>query len=47
MKDWVDHPFIFLLIITIGVAGMGAVLAWIFLELGWSGPLSLMKGGIR
>lgn len=41
-----DHPLIFALTITLVVVGMIAVLSWVFLSLGWTGPLSVLKGGI-
>jgi hypothetical protein len=40
-----DHPIVFLLVITLGVVGMISVLSWAFTSLGWSGPLSVLKGG--
>lgn len=40
-----DHPIVFLLVITLGVVGMMAVLSWGFTALGWSGPLAVVKGG--
>lgn len=45
--SWLDHPLIFLIVMTMGVFSMGAVFAWIFYELGLSGPLALMKGGVK
>lgn len=42
-----DHPLIFALTITLVVVGMIAVLSWIFLSIGWTGPLSVLKGGIN
>lgn len=41
-----DHPIVFALSITLVVVGMIAVLSWVFLAFGWSGPLSVLKGGI-
>jgi hypothetical protein len=41
-----DHPLIFVLTITLCVVGMIAVLSWLFTVLGWSGPLSVLKGGV-
>jgi hypothetical protein len=40
-----DHPIIFVLTITLCVVGMIAVLSWAFAGLGWTGPLSVLKGG--
>lgn len=41
-----DHPIVFALSITLVVVGMISVLSWIFMGLGWNGPLSVLKGGI-
>lgn len=41
-----DQPLVFLVIVTMGVIAMMALLSWGFSALGWSGPLSLVKGGI-
>lgn len=41
-----DHPIVFALSITLVVVGMISVLSWLFLALGWSGPLSVLKGGV-
>jgi hypothetical protein len=40
-----DKPVVFLLVITMGVIAMMALLSWGFASLGWTGPLSLVKGG--
>lgn len=42
-----DHPLVFALTITLVVVGMIAVLSWLFLAIGWTGPLSVLKGGIQ
>lgn len=44
--DDLDHPLLFLLIITIGVIGVTSLLSWGFASLGWTGPLGLVKGGV-
>jgi hypothetical protein len=41
-----DQPIIFLFAVTIGVIGMMAVMSWLFVKLKWTGPLSLIKGGV-
>jgi hypothetical protein len=41
-----DQPLIFALSITMVVFGMAAVLSWLFVSLGWTGPLGLLKGGV-
>jgi hypothetical protein len=41
-----DHPLIFLLVITLGVIGMQALLSWGFSSLHWTGPLGLVKQGV-
>lgn len=41
-----DHPIVFALSITLVVVGMISVLSWLFMALGWSGPLSVLKGGV-
>jgi hypothetical protein len=43
--DSLDKPIIFLIVITMGVIAMMALLSWGFSALGWTGPLSLVKGG--
>jgi hypothetical protein len=40
-----DEPIVFLVVVTMGVIAMTALLAWAFSGLGWTGPLSLVKGG--
>jgi hypothetical protein len=42
-----DHPLIFLITISIGVAAMWAVFSLILTKLGWTGPLGLFKGGVQ
>lgn len=41
-----DQPIVFALAITLTVVGMIAVLSWAFAALKWTGPLSLLKGGV-
>lgn len=41
-----DQPIIFLLVISLGVAAVWAILGWILLSVGWTGPLGLFKGGV-
>lgn len=41
-----DHPIVFALSVTLVVVGTISVLSWIFMSLGWNGPLSVLKGGI-
>lgn len=41
-----DHPLIFAITITLIVVGTIAVFSWLFMSLGWVGPLSVLKGGI-
>jgi hypothetical protein len=40
-----DKPIVFLVVVTMGVIAMMALLSWGFSALGWTGPLSLVKGG--
>lgn len=40
-----DHPIVFALTIFLVVVGMIAVTSWVFAALGWTGPLSVLKGG--
>lgn len=40
-----DHPLIFLLVITMGVVALMALGSWGARNLGWTGPLGLLKGG--
>lgn len=41
-----DQPIVFLLVISLGVAAVWAILGWILLSVGWTGPLGLFKGGV-
>jgi hypothetical protein len=41
-----DQPIVFAFAITLTVVGMVAVLSWVFAALKWTGPLSLLKGGV-
>lgn len=41
-----DQPIVFLIIVTLGVIAMMSLLSWAFASLGWTGPLSLVKGGV-
>jgi hypothetical protein len=41
-----DHPIVFALAITLVVVGTIAVLSWAFSAMGWTGPLSVLKGGV-
>ena len=45
LRDDLDHPLIFLFVVTLGVIGFSALLAWFFASLGFTGPLGLVKGG--
>jgi len=42
-----DQPIVFAFAITFTVVGMMALGSWLFAILGWTGPLGLMKGGVR
>lgn len=44
--DKADQPIIFAITITLIVVGMISVWSWAFMSLGWSGPLSVLKGGV-
>ena len=41
-----DHPLVFLVVVTLGVVAMMALASWFFAALGWTGPLGLFKGGV-
>jgi hypothetical protein len=41
-----DQPLVFLILVTFGVIAMMALFSWAFTALGWTGPLSLIKGGV-
>jgi hypothetical protein len=43
--DKLDQPIVFAFTITLIVVGMISVLSWLFLSIGWTGPLSVLKGG--
>ena len=40
-----DQPLVFLILATFGVIAISALMSWGFTALGWTGPLSLVKGG--
>ena len=40
-----DKPIVFALAITLVVVGTISFLGWGFAALGWTGPLSVLKGG--
>lgn len=42
-----DQPLVFAFAITFTVLGMMSVLSWMFATLGWTGPLGLVKGGVK
>lgn len=42
-----DQPIIFAIAITLTVVGGISMLSWLFANLGWTGPLGLMKGGSK
>lgn len=41
-----DHPIVFSFTMAILVIAWMALLGWLFTTLGWTGPLSLVKGGV-
>lgn len=41
-----DHPIIFLIVISLGVAAVWAIISWGLVKAGWTGPLGLFKGGV-
>lgn len=47
MKDWLDHPVIFLFAVSMGVIAFMGLFGVLFTMLGWPGPLSLVKGGVK
>lgn len=40
-----DHPIVFGFTMFLVVVGFIAIFSWIFASLGWTGPLSVLKGG--
>lgn len=46
LKDF-DQPLVFGLSVTFVVIGFMALLSWMFASLNWTGPLGLVKGGVR
>ena len=42
-----DQPLVFAFAITFTVVGMTALLSWGFASLRWTGPLGLLKGGVK
>ena len=42
-----DHPFVFLITITLGVFGMAAFISWGLSSMGLTGPLGIFKGGVQ
>jgi O-antigen/teichoic acid export membrane protein len=43
--DKYDQPIVFAITVTLIVVGMIAVWSWFFMAMGWTGPLSVLKGG--
>lgn len=43
-KDF-DHPIVFLFSVSLGVIAIMALIAWVCVITGFTGPLSLVKGG--
>lgn len=41
-----DHPIVFLLVVSLGVAAVWAIISWALISTGFTGPLGLFKGGI-
>lgn len=41
-----DHPLVFLFVVTLGVVAMMSVISWGLGNIGFTGPLSLFKGGV-
>lgn len=42
-----DQPLVFAFAITFVVIGMMSVLGWFFACMKWTGPLGLVKGGVK
>lgn len=43
LRDALDHPVFFLLVVTIGVICLTKILGWAAKAAGWSGPASLTE----
>jgi len=41
-----DHPVLFLFVVTVGVIALTSVISYAANKFGWSGLLSLTKGGV-
>lgn len=41
-----DHPIVFLVVMTIGVFATASVLSWGAKSMGWSGIVGFFKGGV-
>lgn len=41
-----DHPIVFSFTMAILVIAWMALFSWLFRSLGWTGPLSLVSGGV-
>jgi len=45
-ETW-DQPLVFAFAVFFVVIGLTAVVSWLAQSLGWTGLLSLLKGGVR
>lgn len=41
-----DHPLVFLFVMTLGVFAMAGLISWGLSSIGWTGPLGVFKGGV-
>jgi hypothetical protein len=41
--DSLDHPIVFLVLITVGVVALAAIFVWLFKAAGWPGPAMLFQ----
>lgn len=46
MLQKLDQPLVFAFAITFTVIGMMALMRWLFASLHWTGPSSLVHGGV-
>lgn len=43
MRDSLDHPVFFVIVITVAVVCMSSIASWGFKALGWPGPAALFQ----
>lgn len=43
LLDSLDHPIVFVVLMTIAVVSLAAIFVWLFKAAGWPGPAALFQ----